>query len=513
MKRVLIFAYYFPPMGMGGVQRIQKFVKYLPEFGWEPIVFSVRDVMYHAEDTTLLEEIKDRQIVRTESLDLLRLRKKLFRPNRVRRTGDEEGARFPENIFKRLLSWIYVPDSKIPWIPCVLPEASRLIHSRPVDLLFTSSPPLSAHLAGLFLKRRVNVPWIADFRDTVSEPHQGLTPVHRWLNQGIMRNIVRHADHIVTVSDPITRELHIQSGKSLDAFSTLPNGFDREDFAGFRKKKQKKWIWTYCGTVSSIQNPKNFLQALVEAIAACPELRKVLHVRFVGAVIGVPLKQFISRLKLQDIVESIGYVSHRESIRFLMESDMLLLLLDEKLSPGMVTGKVFEYLASGKPILAAVPKGEAERLIIRFARGVVVPPANVDTMTRQILRCYTLWKRGDLKVSVERWKGLEVFDRRNQAGELARIFNGVMGEKCVCFPIDNLLLWFLRALWEPGVRRYASFSRQYMTRERSRYKIFEVNLPRSTSRRFVSYGEAYLEPSGGYIFPEGKIFEKYLDKG
>jgi glycosyltransferase involved in cell wall biosynthesis len=246
-----------------------------------------------------------------------------------------------------------------------------------------------------------------------------------------MRNIVRRSDHIITVSDPITRELQIHSGKPSGAFSTLPNGFDSEDFAGFQEKKQKKWIWTYCGTVSSIQNPKNFLQALGQAITACPDLRKVLHVRFVGAVIGVPLRQLISRFKLQDIVEGIGYVSHRESVRFLMESDMLLLLLDENMSPGMVTGKVFEYLASGKPILAAVPKGEAERLVVRFARGVVVPPADIDTMTCQILRCYTLWKRGDLKVSVERWKGLDIFDRRNQAGELARIFNDVVVEKSV----------------------------------------------------------------------------------
>jgi len=163
----------------------------------------------------------------------------------------------------------------------------------------------------------------------------------------------------------------------------------------------------------------------------CPELSQVIRVRFVGTVVDVPLKRLIKRYNLGNVVQLVGYVSHRESIRFLMEAHILLLLLDEKLSPGMVTGKVFEYLAAGKPIMAAVPKGEAERLILRFARGVVVPPTDSEKMTQQILRSFTLWKRGDLKVSVPRWKNLDSYDRKNQTGELAEIMNRLVSQNTI----------------------------------------------------------------------------------
>jgi len=142
--------------------------------------------------------------------------------------------------------------------------------------------------------------------------------------------------------------------------------------------------------------------------------------------LGIRLEERVRCCGLKDVVEVVGYVSHTESIRYLMSSDMLLLLLSEGMGEGMVTGKIFEYLASGKPILALVPRGEAERLVIRYARGVVVPPDDREGIAVQILRSFVLWKRGDLKITVPRWKGIECFERRVQTGELAALFDSAV---------------------------------------------------------------------------------------
>jgi glycosyltransferase involved in cell wall biosynthesis len=242
-----------------------------------------------------------------------------------------------------------------------------------------------------------------------------------------MSRMMRYADRVSTVSGPIGRELSRLSNEPLKKFQIIPNGFDRPDFEESSLNLPEKWTITYCGTVSPIQNPRSFLRAVSRAMAECPEIRDRFCIQFVGSVVGLPLHRMVQQYGLQGHVRITGYVSHRKSVRYLMQSHMLLLILNDNLSEGMVTGKLLEYLASGKPILAAVPRGEAERLVLRYARGVVVSPSDEDGLVRQILRSYALWKRGDLKVSVPRWKGLDGFDRKKQAADLAELFNNITG--------------------------------------------------------------------------------------
>jgi glycosyltransferase involved in cell wall biosynthesis len=433
MKKVLIIAYYFPPMGMGGVQRAVKFVKYLPEFGWKPIVVTVKDVAYYANDNSLLKEVESANIIRTESLDPLRLYKKTSKLKRqsIKKISNQKFS-FSGKINQYLLPFLILPDSKVLWLPWAISAAEKIIKSQHVDLVMTTSPPHSAHLAGLWFKLRNDLSWIADFRDQwPTEVSQKLpTPIHRSLDHWIARKVLLKADKIISVSNPITDQLHKNSRRKRKHFDTLSNGFDKKDFDIIQvDRSEKKFIVTYCGTISKILNPVFFFSGLKLALNQRPDLRENICVRFIGSILDVDLESLIHHYRLDNIIEREDYVSHHESVRYLIESDMLLFLLSENLSEGMVTGKIFEYIAAGKPIMALAPHGEAERLILNHARGIVIPPTDTENIAAEFIRCYELWKRGDLKITVPRWKGLEQFERKNQTEKLAMIFEDTLQQR------------------------------------------------------------------------------------
>lgn len=426
MKKVLVISYYFPPMGMGGVQRTLKFAKYLPRFGWTPTVLTVKEVAYDAYDATLLKEAAGLPVIRTGSLDPLRLRWKWDRRSRIR--GDDPGghprSQKLERMNRRLIPWFFLPDSKLLWLPFAFTQAIRLLRSEPFDLIFTTSPPHSAHLLGARLKRAAGLPWVADFRDDWlgASPDTLPTSFHRWMNTKTAVRTIRQADRLIGVSRPITERMLEATGRNSRDFFTIFNGYDRDDFEGIKATRSDRFRIVYTGTLSPVLNPEPFFRGVARAIADHPDVRSVLSIRLFGAAVGIDLKSMLRAYDLESVTEIAGYRPHTECIRELIRSDMLLFILPGSMDEGMVTGKIFEYLAAGKPILALTPKGEAERLIIEHARGVVVPPENVEIIANQILRAYTLWKRRDLRLTVTRWEGIEDYERRQLTRDLAGVF-------------------------------------------------------------------------------------------
>jgi len=146
-------------------------------------------------------------------------------------------------------------------------------------------------------------------------------------------------------------------------------------------------------------------------------------------VYGIDLPGMVNHLGLKAVVKQVPFVPHEASIEYLMSSDMLLLLISGDSSAGIVTSKIYEYLASGKPIMAVTPKGEAANLVIKHARGIVVPPDDDEAIAHHIKRSFVLWERGDLKVSVPRWEGMKTYERRSQTGVLADIFDRLISER------------------------------------------------------------------------------------
>jgi glycosyltransferase involved in cell wall biosynthesis len=420
-------------MGGGGAQRTTKFVRYLPDFGWEPVVLTVKDVLYHSRDASLLHELKGREIIRTGSWDPQRVGWKVQRIHRKKEEKLYEGSGISllQKMNRRLLPWVLTPDPKVLWLPLVKREALQIINKKEIDCIFTTSPPQSDHLAGLWLRKKTGLPWVADFRDNwLSKQSESVpTPIHRKMNDGMSQRVVEQADRIVTVSDMITEDLHEKSGRQKRYFSTITNGYDKTDFNGIESRfRDKRFTITYCGALDVVRNPEVFLLGVARALENRPELRENLLVRFVGSVHGIDLKRMIQKHRLEAIAEHVKYVPHSTSIEHMMSSDMLLLLISEDTGAELVTGKIFEYLASGKPILAVVPGGEAEKFVLRHARGVVVPPDDAESIAAKLIRSFTLWKRGDLKVTVPRWKDIEKYERKGLTKALADIFNEVIAK-------------------------------------------------------------------------------------
>lgn len=431
MKKVLIVAYYFPPMGMGGVQRATKFVKYLPEFGWDPVVLTVKDVSYYARDVSMLGDVKNASVYRTGSLDPLRLHWLLSGKKKSSSMDQATGKRQPY-LFNRLntvvLSKFLIPDSKVLWLPHAIFRAGKIVKDIKPDLICTTSPPHSAHCVGWALKAKFGIPWIMDFRDRwFHEMYQTDIPgLHRQFGKWLYGKMSASADSVVAVSAPIAEKLSCLYKKNAPNVFVLPNGFDPSDFPDPDKKRTSdKFTFTYCGTFNAFLNPMILLKALQNVMEKIPGIKKRMQFVFAGNAPDIHLQKLIKEMGLSGLFRSAGYVSHSKSIQYLVDSDLLFFLLPTNAGPGMITGKIFEYLASGKPILAAVPDGEASDLLKRFRGHTVVSPDDSTMISDEIIRLFRLWEKGRLKKSSSFDKRLRSFDRRNQTGELAGLFDKV----------------------------------------------------------------------------------------
>lgn len=416
-------------MGMGGTQRAAKFVKYLPEFGWEPWVVTVKDVHYYAHDPSLLQEVRDQQIFRTESWDPLRVIARLMRrasePEVTPPISNSKKSRFFNWLNRTIGSWIFIPDSKILWLPFAVKTALQLIQTQKIALIFTTSPPHSAHLGGLILKLITGLPWVADFRDdwTGGESQPCPSWLHRFINRLMETWVLRLADRIIGMCEHLTNSLRLKAGySSMDRFVTIMNGYDREDFVGLEQiQLNDRFTICHSGSISRVSDPEPFLRAVKSALHQFPELHDQIKIQFFGTDLFGLLTQLTRMLGLEHIVSSPRYLPHREALTAIMQSHLLLLTIIKRTKEEIITGKLFEYLASGKPILLLSSEGEVANIIRSLHRGTVVHPDNISEIQQAILEYVDRWRKNSLEIAPA--VSLPQFDRRNLTDRLAQIFS------------------------------------------------------------------------------------------
>lgn len=406
MRQILMIAYYFPPFGGAGVQRSLKFVKYLPEFGWLPVVLSAKPAGHHLKDETLLAEIPTG--VQVQRVDALRLPLRL--PWRVR------------NLITR---WVLMVDEQVGWLPYALPAARRLLKAHDIRVIFTTSAPYSAHLIGYRLKQEFNLTWIADFRDPWIDNFNYAFPtlLHRRFAESLERRILSRAD-LVTVASETMRHTVLERYPQLapDNVVTITNGFDPADFEGITpvSRDSRRFQITYTGSFYAKKlTPDDFLQCLRRLIDQGQVDADRIQVNLIGNI-GMHAKKTIAELGLTGVVHAPGYVNHRKSISYLLAADLLLLILpDGAGSQAILTAKLFEYLAAQKPILAIAPPGEAAELITRAGAGVVVPVGDSQSLIREIVNCYDQWEKGELRINSDptAW---QIYNRRALTQKLAQ---------------------------------------------------------------------------------------------
>lgn len=435
MRRLLIVAYYFPPSGGPGVQRVLKYTKYLPQFGWEPIVLTVENGQFPAIDTSLLKEIpSEAKIFRTkifEPYDLYRIitgkpKNVSIDVNVIRKEG--QTIPLKEKVAEFVRATFFIPDARIGWLFTAKKKALEIVDRYKVDAVYSSSPPYTCSLIARYVRRKRQIPWIAGFRD----PWTGFisAPKRWWLPARIDRHLeysVFKEASIVEVAwegiqkDALSKYPTLDKGK----FIHIPNGFDSDDFPAIPYTKNEKFTLTYTGSMYGRRNPQSLFDALELLIAKRQISREDFNIRLIGRF-GSEIYEMINRASFKESIEVIGYLPHSESLARLIQSDALLLIVDEsKESPEIVPGKVFEYLGTGRPILAICPTNGAVANIIKETNsGLVAHQDEVTQIAENFLSLFNIWKSNSS--STPNYAEIKKYERRACTKKLAEVLDTLL---------------------------------------------------------------------------------------
>ncbi|MBC8044984.1 MAG: glycosyltransferase [Rhizobacter sp.] len=426
MKKVLVIAYYFPPMGLSGVQRTQKFVKYLPDFGWTPVVLTVSPTTYYAYDATLLAELDLNriQIVRTATQDVTKAAAS------VTKGSFKMQSERTRRLLSTLSQAVFIPDNKIGWKKYLMAEASRLIESDPdIKLIFSTAPPYTSHLAAIELRQKYALPTVLDFRDPwVENPsHVYFTPYHRRRHEELEEKVILAADKIIAVNRTI-KELFLKKyfGRLAHSdVSIITHGYDREDFLKAKpdQRGDKKIRFVYSGVFRDDRTPKPFFLALKKILDETPSLARTIEARFIG-LFPKEHQALAESLGLKDVVESRGYKSHAETINENLKADVLWATLGDVPQNDMITlGKLFEYVACGKTIFGILPEG-ASKQFVQEANGIVAHPKDVNEIAAKMKEIIQRWESGTLPVPSA--DVVDRYDRRSLTHQLAKEFENLI---------------------------------------------------------------------------------------
>jgi glycosyltransferase involved in cell wall biosynthesis len=428
-RKILILAYYFPPFGMGGVQRVAKFAKYLPVFGWKPYVLTVKEAEYWAKDHSLLEELPpEARIFRTGSFDPLRISfmlKSIFR----RGQRKDEPVKKKSAVKSKLSSWLFFPDSKVGWMPFALMKALHLCRKEKFDLIFSSSPPPSLHLTGRLLKLITGIPWIADFRDPWTGYQQEIfpTPFHLFLKETVQRSIISGADRVIVANPAIKSDFETRYPQT-EKIRLVNQGYDEEDFEALRSSVSEVFTIGYLGTFSRDCDPEPFFSAMGQWISQRTIPREKVRLIHVGLSRGIDLDRLTRVHRLQEVVKRKGYLSHRLSLKEMRGVSLLLLTTSNH--PLVFPAKIFEYLRLKKPILCIVPpNSEMANVLAEMKVGKVVSPEDKEGIKEALHRYFSDFQTGGLSPNLDEGE-LTKFERRALTLKLASLFDEVVRRRC-----------------------------------------------------------------------------------
>jgi glycosyltransferase involved in cell wall biosynthesis len=414
--KLLLVTLYFPPAGGGGVQRPLKFASHLPALGIETHVLAPDDPKWVHEDADLP--------LPTQAW----IHRARYVGPRGRRIADEQHGRSgvelalmrASTLGRRLL----LPDENVTWNATAIPKALAIARREGIDVVLTTSPPGSVHLIGAAVQKATGAKWVADLRDSIAlHAHRSSEGVGARAKQkaraGIAHLVARQADAIVCAAEAIAVETRGLNPRG--PVVTIANGCDFDDFAGIEYTRSDRFRLTHAGSFFGKRDPKPFLRALAES-----GLEDV-TVRFLGDFRPAD-REFMESLGLADRVELIDHVPRRESLRLQRDSDALLLLIPEAggRGRGVLSGKVFEYLAAERPVLAIVPEdGAAAQLIRDTGAGVVAGPEDVPAIREALVALHAQWHDGKLEGTPLSPEWRDKLSRAARVEELAELLESL----------------------------------------------------------------------------------------
>ena len=404
MKKVLILTYYWPPSGGAGVQRWLKFTKYLKTYGWEPIIYTAENGEMPVIDLSLLKDVPEElTILKTPIWEPYHLYKRFI----GRKKDDKINASFlSENkkagLSEKISIWIrgnfFIPDARKFWIKPSINYLENYIIKNNIEYIISSGPPHSMHLIALGLKNKfTSLKWVADFRDpwTNIDFYDKLMLTKRSNKQHHSQelNVLTTADIILSIGKGMSNEfLNIyqkSGGKNLNKFKVISNGFDADDIKTSEIVKDKKFSIAHIGTLVKDRNPIVLWKVLKKLTDTRDDFRSQLEIKLVGKV-DIFVKEQLENYELINFVKKIEYLPHSEVIIEQQKSKVLLLLINNtKNAKDILTGKFFEYMASGSPILAIGPiDGELADIIKQTQTGLISNFEDEITLEKNILNLF-----------------------------------------------------------------------------------------------------------------------------
>lgn len=439
MRHLLMLAYYFPPRGGSGVQRSLKFAKYLPEFGYEPVVITAAlDEITQTFDQSLLEEIPEVPIYRAAS-------------------GERRIRALARLRLGPLVSTFARPDAHIFWKRDVMKLAREVVPRHDCKAIYVSVQPWSSALIGLELKRKYGLPLVVDFRDpwTFSTSKAWPTRWHHKHDTRLEESVFRHADAIVSVTPGIIESYRERYPWAKDKIDLIYNGFDGEDFdgttaasaggmplrigfagrlydcepkrAGIADRIRNAVEYRNCTIDFSTHSLKYLLEAIAQVVQREPESRKDLLVEVAG---NVPMGniELAERLGVSDMIRFHGVLPHSEAIKLVGRCDLVFLPMMSEADGRRsfnASGKIFEYLAQRKPVLAAVPEGDAADLVTKACCGWVIGGKDVPGQRELLRKLLEVKKCGALAITPDE-QYIQSFERKQLTGKLSAVLNRVM---------------------------------------------------------------------------------------
>lgn len=417
MKKVLMIANQFPPMGGSGVQRSVKFSKFLPEFGYHAVVLTKNEP--RVRDSALMKDVrKDLEIIRVKGIDFTN-KYSLF------------------SIWNRLFGKnICVPDTEIFWAKKAVKAAKARLLKGDISAIYSTSFPYSDHIVGYELKQLFpHLPWVVDFRDewTLNQYviDAGYSAKRMAREKEMERKILRTADYVIANTDSMRRGFlsllpELEGGESGSRILTIPNGFDNEDFEQGEDIPVGSEVFTvtHAGSMYGRRKPDLFLEAVSELVAERRIDSDRIRIEFIGNIKADRVHALAGELGIAGAVRTLGYMPHDELLRRLRTSAVLLLLEGAgEGSSNFSPGKVFEYIRLNRKILAVVPEfGEAANIIKQTNTGTVADSAKKDAIKDAVLQLYLAFSKGDiLPNGID--EAIAKYERKNQAKRLAQVFD------------------------------------------------------------------------------------------
>ena len=433
-NKVLIIAYYFPPVGGGGVQRTTKFVKYLRHFAWEPVVLTVKEEIHKKAnrviDKTLLRDIpKKMNISRTNCIDLGRMSVSI-------RTSKSSSSNVLSirSLVKQIGGFFINPDAQMLWIPIAVRVGLKLIRKHRIQVIYSTANPWSDHIIGALLSKISGLPWVADYRDAWNlNPWEKYTSaIRRKIQMFLETKVIQTAQRVIFTTDGTRLDYKKVFGNG--KFTTIRNAFDPEDFTFIKPIKTSKFTILYSGSTWYYRKLSYFLHGVSNWTKKHPNARQHIVINFLGKL-DSETRAIIEQENLEDVSNLLGYRKHKESIAYLLGASVLFITLDEN-GETVVPGKLYEYLASGKPILACLPPlGTAADILRKEGRGsYIIGPRDIVAIEEKLLLLYNNYRKHCLpSYHVD---NLQEYTRKKATEKLCKIFNDLRFQK-----VKDLLMY------------------------------------------------------------------------